>query len=225
MPVSFSSFFFQTMKFLWTLTRLWSHMDLALKELGWLLDQTLDFLHKVIGKADADFSLLIRNKVEQSKGWCLLLHSIAQMKEGHRRIYINHTEALWDCNSFLLLCDLVSNHRSIASLAGRCAILLTLAQASLALERSLLQLPVRRNFFFKFYIWNSRSRWPGEIPRKTKLIHKKGFMWTTYTWGSVQKVVLNACLSQKAGLGITVKSNVNWPRSQNLSLCWWLGLV
>lgn len=133
MPVSFSSFFFQTMKFLWTLTRLWSHMDLALKELGWLLDQTLDFLHKVIGKADVDFSLLIRNKVEQSKGWCLLLHSIAQTKEGHLRIYINHTEALWDCNSFLLLCYLVSNHRSIASLADRCAILLTLAQASLAL--------------------------------------------------------------------------------------------
>lgn len=34
MPMSFSSFSFQTMKFLWTLTRLWSHMDLALGEPG-----------------------------------------------------------------------------------------------------------------------------------------------------------------------------------------------
>lgn len=104
MPVSFSSFLFQTMKFLWTLTRLWSHMDLALREPGWLLDQTLVFLNTVIGKADVDFSLLIRNKVEQSKWWCLLLHSIAQTEEGHLRMHINHTgEKLWDCNSFLLL--------------------------------------------------------------------------------------------------------------------------
>lgn len=92
MPMSFSSFSFQTMKFLWTLTRLWSHMDLALREPGWLLDQTLVFLNKVTGKADVDFSLLISNKVEHSKWWCLLLDSIAQTEEGHLRMHINHTE-------------------------------------------------------------------------------------------------------------------------------------
>lgn len=132
--VSFSSFFFQTMKFLWTLTRRWRHMDLALREPGWLLDQTLVFLNKVIGKADVDFSLFIRNKAEQSKWWCLLLHSTAQTEEGHLRMHINHIrEKLWDGNSFLLLRYLVLNHRSIASLADRCAIPLTLAQTSLAL--------------------------------------------------------------------------------------------
>lgn len=101
MPMSFSSFSLQTMKFLWTLTRLWSHMDLARRKPGWLLDQILVFLNKVIGKDDVDVSLLIRNKVEQSKWWCLLLDSIAQTEEGHLRMHINHTrEKLWECNSF-----------------------------------------------------------------------------------------------------------------------------
>lgn len=101
MPMSFSRFSFQTMKFLWMLTRLQSHMDLAQREPGWLLDQTLVFLNKVTGKADVDFSLLISNKVEQTKWWCLLLDTIAQNSEGHLRIRINHIgEKLGECNGF-----------------------------------------------------------------------------------------------------------------------------
>lgn len=126
----------------------------------------------------------------------------------------------------LLLCYLVLNHKGIASVgwtlcntSESCTSFSHTVVASapvtwwgLRLERFFVF------FFFKFHIRNSQSRWPEEITCEIKLTHKRGFMWTSYTCGLVCKVILNSCLSQKEELGIIVKSDVNWPYSQNLSL-------
>lgn len=163
MPMSFSSFSFQTMKFLWTLTRLWSHMDLALREPGWLLDQTLVFLNKVTGKTDVDFSLLLRNKVEQSNGGVCYQTQLLRHKRASKDAYKSHERKTANAIAFHpLLYYLVWNRKGMACIGWT---LCNTSEAHTSISTAVMfsLLITRQSLRWKrlfFHIWNLSSRWP-----------------------------------------------------------------